>query len=566
MIKIIKNNSQHSLVIIKKLYLIILLLLPLFTGGCEKNSLSEKKRVIIGISSDINSINPLFAFSVDEGVITEQMYLSLINFTWNDEEGDLKAEPMLAKEWRWEKDLSSVTFELRDDVYWSDGRKFFAGDVVFSFDVYSDPEVQSRLYGTFEDFYTDEENHINIEKTFEVIDSFNIKINFRSESTPTLFEIVFSLIPQHIFENVKRKDIASSEKNSRPVTNGPFKFSGWGKNQSITLTTDKNSFLYNPEMIDEIVFKVVPDYNSRITQLKRSEIDLTELVKTEDVSELQKFDHLKIIPQRGREYDYIAWSNIDQKIYNKTGKIVPHKLFGSANVRRALTYAVNRKEIMEDYMLGFGQLMIGPVSPIFKEAVNRDLEPYEYSINKAKDLLGKEGWIDKNKDGILEKGNLDFKFTLYISSGNPRRSYAATIIKNNLKQVGIDITIETIEPGVIIDNMYNKTMEAWMFGWYVTIPLDLKFLWYSDLKKTPYNFSSYRSEKADKILDEISKETNSKKLNELYKQFQKIIYEDQPVTFLYWVDNIVVYNSRIKNIEINPLGAVHHCWTWTVSE
>jgi peptide/nickel transport system substrate-binding protein len=563
LLKIIYNILQ---LIIKKHYLIILFFAALLTGGCDKESLSEKNRVIIGIPSDINSLNPLFAFSVDEGVITEQLFLSLVNFTWTEEKGELKPEPMLAKRWEWADDLSSLEFELRDDVYWSDGRKFYTGDIVFSFDLYSDPSVQSRLYGMFEDFYTDDENRIDIEKTFEVRDSFNIKINFLPGSTPTLYETVFHLIPKHVFENIDRGNISSAEENFRPVTNGPYKLTKWEKNQSITISANENSFLYNDRMVNEIIFKIIPDYSSRITQLKRGEIDLAELVKTEDVPRLKKFNHLKIVPQKGREYDYAAWSNIDQKVYNESGKIVPHKLFGSANVRRALTYAINRKEILEDYMLGFGKLSTGPVSPIFKDAVDPGLNPYDYNITRAKELLAKDGWSDRNGDGVLEKGDAEFRFKLFIPSGNPRRSYAATIIKNNLKQVGIDVTIEIIEPGVLIENMYNKKMDAWMIGWYVTIPLDLKFLWYSDIERTPYNFVSYQSKEADRILDEISKETDSEKLNELYKQIQKIIYEDQPVTFLYWVDNIVVYNSRIKNININPLGAVHHCWNWSTAE
>ena len=552
--------------IIKKLCLIILFYFILFIGGCEKESPVRQNRVVIGLSSDISSVNPLFAFSVDEGTISELLYLSLINFTWDEEKGNSKPEPMLAKSWEWGKDSSSIIFYLRDDVYWSDGKKFNAEDVVFSFDVYSDPDVQSRLFETFTDFYTDKKNHIDIKKTFEVRDSFTVKINYLPHSTPTLSETAFHIIPRHVFEKIERKNIATSDENFKPITDGPFSLESWDKTQSIKLKANKNSFLYNPDCVDELIFKIVPDYNSRLTQLKKKEIDLVELIKTEDIKEIQKQEHLKITPQKGREYDYLGWSNIDHELYNSTGKIKPHNLFGSSAVRKALTYAINRKEILDEYLLGYGQLSIGPVSSIFKDAIDPGLKPYEYDLKKAKSLLEAEGWKDSDNDGILEKGNLEFKFKLFIPSGNPRRSYAATVIKNNLKQIGIDVTIETIELGVLIDNMYKKNMDAWMIGWYVTIPLDLKFLWYSDLKKNPYNFASYQNKEADKVLDEISNEKDQNRLNELYKEFQKIIYEDEPVTFLYWVDNIVAYNKKIENIDIDPLGAIHYCWKWTVRE
>ena len=218
----------------------------------------------------------------------------------------------------------------------------------------------------------------------------------------------------------------------------------------------------------------MPDYNSRITQLKKGEVDFVELVKTEDIPELKKVDFLNITSQKGREYDYVAWNNIDYQLYNKTQKVEPNKFFGSSVVRKALTYGINRKEILDEYLSGYGQLAIGPVSPIFKGVIDSDLKQYEYNPGKAKQLLASEGWKDVDNDGILEKGNLEFRFKLYIPSGNPRRNYAATVIKNNLKQLGIDITIETVEMGVLIDNMYKKSMDAWMIGLYIAIPLDLK--------------------------------------------------------------------------------------------
>src|SRR5690606_22144124 len=97
----------------------------------------------------------------------------------------------------------------------------------FSFDVYSDPEVNSRLFETFTDFFTDNKNHIDIEKTFEVLDSFNVKINFLPNSTPTLPEIIFHLIQKHVFENIQRNKIETEEEIIYPVINGPFILESW---------------------------------------------------------------------------------------------------------------------------------------------------------------------------------------------------------------------------------------------------------------------------------------------------------------------------------------------------
>lgn len=547
-----------------RIFLLLVLILPFITS-CRKESPYSPARVIIGIPSDIQTLNPLYAYTVDEGAISELLFLSLVTFKWDEEKGNLKTFPMLATGWRWNSDSTSLTFDLREDVYWSDGIQCTAEDVLYSFDLYSDPVVQSKLLGSFKSFYLNDDSSIDLDKSFEILNPFSIQINFRAEAAPVFPEIIFPLIPKHVFVKYERKNMATAKENLEPVTNGAFKLSNWSKNQSISLGVNTNSFLYNEKSIKEVIFKIVPDYNSRLTQLKKGEIDLTELVKPDDINELKRYSHLGIKPVKGREYDYVGWNNIDPEIFRTEGRFVPHKLFGDARVRRALTHAINRKEILEDYLLNYGELAAGPVSPIFKEAIDPNLQPHPYNPSKAKQLLEEGGWTETDKDGILQKGNLKFRFTLHIPSGNPRRSYAATVIKNNLRAVGIDVNVNTLEPGVLIEEFYARKIDAWMMGWFVPIPVDLKMSWYSHLETTPVNFVGYRSTEADNMLDKMEKRISVDEYNHLLKKFQAVIHRDEPMTFMYWLDNITVYNNRINNIDISPLGVVHHCWEWTVN-
>jgi len=99
---------------------------------------------------------------------------------------------------------------------------------------------------------------------------------------------------------------------------------------------------------------------------------------------------------------------------------------------------------------------------------------------------------------------------------------------------------------------------------YIPVPLDLKTIWYSDLEKTPNNFSSYQSTYVDRIIEAIDKKTSDLEKKDLYLKFQKNIYQDCPVVFLYWTDNIIVYNKRLENITINPFGALQKIWEWEI--
>lgn len=537
----------------------------LLVSSCTTKQPQQNNRIVIGIADDVQTFNTLFVFSVNEGAITDLLYPSLVDFKWNDAKGDIDAYPMIAESWEWSDDSSSLKFNLRKDVLWSDGEKLTTEDVVFSFDVFSDPKVQSRLFGTFDQFYTDSDNHIDLQKSFKIISPFEIEIHFPETSVPDLIEFALPIVPKHYYGDVEREKLSESKKNFSPVSSGAFKLKNWEKNQYIALKADSNSFLFRKGQVGELIFKVIPDYTSRILQLKKGEIDFVEKVKVEDIDELKNEKQLVIVPVTGREYDYIGWNNIDPAEFTK-GKIKSNKLFGNSNVRKALSMAINRKEILEEYLMGVGELSSSPVSSVFKSLFNSEVKPYDYNPVEAKKILASEGWKDNDDDGILEKGKDEFRFTLYYPVGNPLREYASTVVKNNLKSVGIEVTTEKMELGTFIDKLYQKKLNSWMAAWYIPIPLELKAYWYSDFKNTPLNFISYKNQEADKILDRLETRISAEEKIRLIKDFQRIIHEDEPVTFLYWTPNITIHHKRIKNLSINPFTVIGRCWEWNVEQ
>lgn len=545
----------------KNISLFLSILFSLFIG-CKNNSTTSSSQVVIAIPSDVERINPLFSYSINEANINELLFLSLVKHTWNRQAGELKTEPMFATSWEWNLDSSAIMLQLRDDVQWSDGVPLSINDVIFSFDVYSDPVVESYLYGSFKCFYTDKEEHIISSKTFEKLSETKLKINFKPGSTPTLFNLDFPIVPKHIFDKMPRTEIATAEESFAPVTSGPFTLEKWEKNQAVIIKENPTSFLHKDGNIKRIIFKVIPDYNARLAQLKNGEIDLAEYLKPEDVSQLKNSGSFVVTSLKGREYDYLGWNNLDPILYKKSGKIVPNKLFGSVKTRQALSMAINRNEVLSQYLRGYGAVANSPISPIFKNAVDDKLPPYSFDLAKARTLLEEEGWSDKDQNGILEKEGIEFKFTLTISSNNPRRIFAATVFKNNFRQLGIDMKIDQVELGMLIDRINNKSVDAWMASWIIPIPLDLKFSWYSNLITTPMNFPSYQNKELDALLDNLETKITGQQKNDSYKKVEAILYRDQPVTFLYWIDNGVAYNKKLKNIEVTPLGTVHHCWLW----
>jgi peptide/nickel transport system substrate-binding protein len=550
---------------IKNLKLLIISILLLLFFSCNSKKSANENRIVIGISSDVQSFNTLFAFSYEENIITDLLFPGLFDFRWNNEKGELEAFPMIAESWQWSDDSSSLKFILRDDIYWTDGTKLTSNDVVFSYDVFSDPEVQSRLTGTFNFFYTDNDGRIDIEKSFSVLSPTEFIIHFPVNAAPDINDVSIPVIPENLFADIRRDQLSSNNIGYKLVTCGAYKLKEWNRNQSIVLQADSNSFLFTQGQISELVFKIVPDYTSRVLQLKKADLDLIELVKVEDIKDLKANVQLEIFNNVGREYDYVGWNNIDPELFSK-GEVNPNKFFGSSNVRKALTLAINRKEILDEYLLDQGKIASSPISPIFKSAFNNKIEPYDYNPDESKKLLAMDGWRDIDKNGIIEKDGTEFKFKMYYPVGNPLREYASTIVKNNLGMIGIEVTPEKMELGTFIDNLYERKFDAWMAGWGVPISFELKPFWYSNPDIGVLNFACYGSSEVDSVLNLLDAKISDARRNELIKKFQEIIHKDEPVTFLYWTPNIVAYNKRIKKLNITPHGVLVHCWEWTLNE
>jgi len=507
----------------------------------------------------------LYAFDLQEGHLTDLLFLKPAMEKWNDSLGLIEFEPMLAESWNVNKDSSFITVNLRDNIFWSDGKPITVDDIIFSFDVYSDPKVNSRLYGLFGNFYSDENLHVDAGKTFRKNSEKSITIFFKDYKQFSFLDINFAILPSHAYQKISRDDIGTAEINFKPITSGPFKVFKWERDQKIHLIADSSSYLFNGNNVQEIIFKIVPDDFSLFTQLKTGEVDLIEGFEAERVKELNDYEQLTTASIKGRDFDYLGWNNFDPDAYQKK-QIKPNRFFSSAKIRKALSIAINRNEIFRSVIGKFGQIYDSPISPIFKSYIDSSLFSFDYNPSLAKQMLEDEGWKDNNGDGILEKDNKKFSFNIYSNTGNLIREYAATVIKNNLKKIGIEAETIFVERSELIDGLINKKYDAFLSGWTVQIPLNLDNFRDPVSEQGMFNFSGYNNQEVNNLLANLNPSDSESKKFSTYKSISKIFKETEPVTILFWVDNIIVYNKRIKNLKISPLGLYNDAWAWRVEK
>ncbi len=559
----------------KKIFLLILLITSTFFPSCDKksgSSVSDESKnnlIIFGIRNDVDFFNPLYSNDITSGLINDLIFSGLTYAEFDSDSGKLIYYPGLAYKWKISPDKKSITYYLKTNLRWSDGKPFTSKDVKYTFYLYTNPEIMSVRQDIERFFIHKKDGNLDYDKSFVILSDSVFQFNFNNPVDDTLFITGLPILPEHIFSQIPPEKLINHEINFKPIGIGPFVLENYSRQHQFILKRNKEENYDKIPYIEKLVFKVIPDYNSRINQLKNGEIDLLTDIRPEDAELLRsQSDRIEIKFIKGRDYDYIGWNNIDiQKFTESNQKIIqPHPLFGNKEVRRALTLAINRKEILDGYFGRYASIAESPISPIFKEFVNNNLKIIPYNPDEAKRILEKNGWQDRNGDGIIDKNGIPFKFKLAISAGKPHREFAATMIKNYLKKIGIDVEIEILENSLFFSKMFERKLDAWIAGWTIPLDLDLEPFWGSNLEQNFFNVTGYQNKNIDKLFSELKKTNSFEKMKRIIYKIQEILQEDQPVTFLYWIDNIIGYNKKIKNVKLNPIAYTNRIWEWYIEK
>lgn len=169
--------------------------------------------------------------------------------------------------------------------------------------------------------------------------------------------------------------------------------------------------------------------------------------------------------------------------------------------------------------------------------------------------------MDHDGDGWLDKNGQDFEFTLKTNAGNQLRSDIAVIVQAQLRKVGIRVEIQTTERTTLIKELRAKKFDAYMGGWSTSFNVDLTPIFHSSSVDL-FNFVNYRNPQVDRLIETGREEMDRQTSAKIWQKTQKVIYEDQPYTFLFWVDKIVAISNKFENVSPIPLSALYGLEKW----
>lgn len=521
------------------------LILPLLIAACgpapesgPRGASSRGGTAVIGVRQCVDTFNLYASTLAFTQEVADLLFLRLVREQPDFQDHPPTFAPELAESWEFSDDGRSVTFHLRRDVRWSDGVPTTARDVEYSWRIASDPEVGW--------LNSDTKQHI---EAVDVLDDHTVRFRFSRRYPYQVMDINDgNVYPRHILEPVPVSEWRSTDWSERLVFNGPFLLEEHRHNDSFTLV--RNPDHYDPEKpgLDRVVFRIVPDDATLLTQLLAGDIDVMQNLQPKDIARVRAAESLQVFDYPDRYFQYLCWNT-------------RRPLFSEPEVRRALSFAIDIQEIMDAVMYGTGQRATSPILSVFFEH-DDSLAPIPHRPDEARRLLGRHGWTDRDADGWLDRDGVTFSFELETNAGRQDRQDAAEIIQSQLKRIGVRVEPRILEMSTFQQKHLDKDFDAFIFGWRVgTKPDYLETLFHSD---SPYNYPSYTNPHLDRLIEEAPFILDPREALPLWQEAQRILHRDQPYTLMFERQVTHGVNRRLRGVRMDHLGPYAYLEEWWI--
>ncbi len=466
----------------------------------------------VGIS-EYDTMNPILSNNRDIQYINKLIFEPLIDISY-----DFKIQNQLAKEFSKINDITYIV-KLRDDVYWHNGEKFTAADVIFTINNLKNSNIRS--------IYKD--NVKDIQK-LQKIDDYTIKITLSQKVDFFEYMMCIPIVASHSY------DETFNLKTTVPIGTGKFKVT---KIEDNNILIEKSNS-QNESKIVKINLVLKKSAKDLYVALSKNEIDfmITDNIEYEDYIGSLGYNVNQVC---NREFDYLVLNNQNTILNNK-------------EIRKAINYAIDKNEInyniynnkykTAEFPLDYGSYLYNPDDKI------------EYDVNKAKSILLQNGWTLKNNIWIKNGRNL--KLRLLVNKENGKRIETAENIKEQLGEIGIIIDVIAVNNTQFNNYIKYKNYDIIITGNVVSNNPSLETYFSDD------NLANFNNEEVNNIINEIKNVDNQEEfLNEKYTRLQEIYEQEMPFISLYFNNLFILSNKNLKgNLEGNWYSVFYNIDSW----
>ena len=501
-------------------------------------SASGEKVITAAISTAWDTMMPLNTTSNYTRMICDQIYDRL-----TQSKADGSIEGRLAESWTVNEDSSAVTFKLHENAVWSDGEPVTADDVVFSYQMYSDPQVEAKsryhlqyIAGVDDSGAELSEDSIEVTADDTYTVTFNLKTSMYADTFLQDIDTVY-IIPKLIFEGKTAEEITAPTLWPNPVGSGPFIYDSEINGERMEFVKNPNYYLGAPK-IDRLILRVT-DSASMLAGLINGDLDMigygSILIDDWELANQQENLVTESIPT----------TSYTTMIFNTA------KPYMTQEVRQALSMAINRDVLIQAILQGEGEAVVTPISSV---------SPY-YNENI-------EVWYDPDKaKSMLEEAGFPFDQTLvfYISSGSSATERTAALIAQDLQKIGVKVRIEQVDFATLMNNMLDGQHDLGLIGSGGTLdPSESREMIYPG---SSVNFCQLTDTELSDIIDEGNSKLTFEERKPYFDEYQEMIVERSPMAYLYTKNTLTAYNKRVTGLNNADFNALNwSSWEWDIQE
>jgi peptide/nickel transport system substrate-binding protein len=498
------------------------------SAGTSPSPGAQKTILRIGLTQDVDSLNPFVGYSVPAYEVYHLNYDMLTGYAPN---GDVR--PEVADSWSVSDDGLVWTFKIHPGIDWQDGTPLTARDVAFTYDYI----IQNEL-AAFDTYTT------NIKKAVAVGDS-TVKF-YLSRPKSNMLRMWIPIVPQHVWSKISGKQAQNSFQNDPPIIgSGPFQVAEVKKGEYVRLVANKDYWRGAPK-IDEVIFEIYTNQDTMTMDLKSGNIDVAFGVPVAQFNALKNQPGITATAADQKYLVELAFNS-----YASPNSLGNHVL-QDVKFRQAVSWAVDKQKIVATCMGGYADVGQSILVPGTDDAwTPAAAETFGYDPEKAKQLLDAAGYKDSDGDGVREdKQGKPIKLRLWTREESPEQQRAGKLLAGAFKSIGIDVDLAVENDGSISDGIWNYKGSAYapdydlfIWGWSGNIDPDYMLADFITDQIEMWNDCCWSDGEYDRLYQRQASEMDAARRKTQVARMQQIFYEQAPYAVLYYPKALIAYNT-----------------------
>lgn len=455
------------------------------------------------------------------------------------------------------KDGLTLKYKLRHNIKWQDGVQLTCRDLRFTWQVVMNPHNNVNTTDGYKDIAS-----IDCSNPYVAV------IHMKRLYAPFLQQLWSvngnsPILPEHLLAkyNDDKGSFNTAPYNALPIGSGPFKVVSWQRGQEVRMEANPDFYLGKPKL-DTVIYKIVTDENTALAELQSHDLDM---LAAGSAMKWPQYQAIAADPKNGLaaiRVDSYLWSHVDFNLR--------HPIVGDVNVRRALAYDTNRKEIIEKIDHGSAIPAETDQSPTLSWAYTNDIVHYPFDPAKAKALLDADGW-KVGPDGIRVKNGQRLEFTFSTQTESNSGKELQTYLQSAWRNIGVQADIKNYPTSQFFDNSANGILQGGhydvaIFSWYgAADPDDSSIYSANNMAPRGQNAMFWDNAKATAAMSDALQTVDQARRKRDYVIVQQQLALDVPTIIISFARVPFVYNTDLKGFDPSPvISAFWDPWNYSI--